>query len=174
MSQRADNMALPCPAAARRNPPAAVGRRSFALLLLAAVTIVMLSGCSTYLTVGPLPQGAEFQQSAAALKRQYPAFAEFAPSMRRYLLATIQARPPAGEIFSAWGQPDDKGMFWWWWEFPLVVNRPYYWDRSGKRVTAIISRPLFIGFRPRIFSLDVEPLAVSSRDTTTSATEKSP
>jgi hypothetical protein len=128
----------------------------FALLLLCLLPV--LCGCSSYLTVGRLPRGIDFQHSAVELKRHYPAFTEFAPGMKRYLLAPIQDRPRAEEIFAAWGRPDHKGMVWWWWEFPLIVNRPYYWDRAGKRVTAVISRPLFIGFQPRIYSLDVAPI----------------
>jgi hypothetical protein len=129
-------------------------------VLLAALAVVVVSGCSSYLTVGRLPVSQDFQRSVPELKSRYPAFTEFAPSLRRYLVAWIQERPPAEEIFTAWGEPDGKGVPWLWWEFPAIVSRPYYWQKEDKLVTAVISRPIFVGFRPRIYSLDVEPVDV--------------
>jgi len=128
---------------------------SFAHLFFSGA-MLCLSGCSSYLTVGRLPVSRDFRRPVPEIKRHYPAFREFAPSLKRYLIAPIQERPPAEEILTAWGKPDDKGMMWLWWEFPAVISRPYYWRKEDKLVTAVISRPVFVGFRPRIYSLDVE------------------
>jgi hypothetical protein len=128
--------------------------RRIILLFGLSIALTILSGCSTRSYIGMLPSPNEFKSPLPQLKKKYP-------DLTRYESGglTIYRMPRAAPLTEFWGKPQRKGFSAWMLFPPAWLFNPvnyWYWDFEGKRITALIDRPLAFGYKPHVWKLKVE------------------
>jgi hypothetical protein len=128
--------------------------RRIILLFWLGLTLLLLTGCATSSVIGMLPNPDEFKTPLSQLKKKYPDLTRYESSGR-----TIYKMPRATPLIDVWGKPQRKGFSAWMLFPPSWLFNPtnyWYWDFEGKRVSALIDRPIAFGYKPHVWKLKVE------------------
>jgi hypothetical protein len=126
-----------------------------ALFILGFMAIVG-SGCATHKHFSKLPTPAEFSKPLLQLKQEYPDLTEYESS--RFFI-TIFDMPEAGPLKDAWSQPHSTGFTAWMLCPVLWIYHPsnyWYWEFEGKKISALIDRPMLFGYKPHVWKLKVQ------------------
>ena len=119
-----------------------------------AVAMALGSGCATTSHFTMLPKPDEFKKPLTQLKQEYPDLSRY-ESHRLFI--TIFDMPEAKPLKDAWGDPHSTGFSAWTLLSPLFHFYNYwFWEFEGKKVSALIDRPLGFGYKPHVWRLKVE------------------
>jgi hypothetical protein len=136
------------------------------MLVLVAIMLGLLSGCSAHFTKLPRPE--EFIKSIGELRQEYPDLVKFEhPSVSIFGMA------PAEELTKEWGQPDfsnlnfpeewkGRGLY-----IPIMwafhPSTYWFWEFDGKCIAVLIDRPMGHLYKPYVWALAVIDNPCSSR-----------
>ncbi|MFC1512164.1 hypothetical protein ACFL5H_03100 [Candidatus Latescibacterota bacterium] len=129
--------------------------KTIRVLLLLVLVAAFGSGCATSSYFSKLPTQQDFTKSSLQLKQEYP-------DLTRYESPGIFVKynmPEAETLKNTWGEPHSTGfcarMLW----PPAWLFHPmnyWYWEFDGKKVSALIDRPMLFLYQPHVFKLTVE------------------
>ena len=130
--------------------------KQFIVLFGLAIAMAMGSGCATMSHFTKLPNPDEFNKPLPQLKQEYSDLTKYeSPG----ILVTIANMPEAGPLKDAWSEPHSTGFTAWMLLPPMWLLHPsnyWYWEFEGKKVSALIDRPIAFGYRPHVWMLKVE------------------
>jgi len=130
--------------------------RRFIVLFGLSVAMAMGSGCATTSHFTKLPKPDEFKKPLPQLKQEYSDLTKYeSPG----IFVTIFDMPEAGPLKDAWSEPQSTG-FTAWMLLPIMwlfhPSNYWYWEFEGKRVSALIDRPIGFGYQPHVWKLKIE------------------
>ena len=129
--------------------------RAIRTLLLLWFVAALGFGCATSSHFSKLPAPQEFTKELPQLKQEYPDLTKYeSPG----IFVTIFDMPEAGPLKDAWSEPHSTGFSAWMLLPPMWLLHPsnyWYWEFEGKRVSALIDRPIAFGYQPHVWKLKV-------------------
>ena len=127
-------------------------------LLLISFVALTFFGCATSTHFTKLPTPHEFKKPLQQLKEEYPDLTRYEEI---HLFDTIFRLLEAGPLELTLGEPHSTGFSSWmlWPPTWLIDPREYwFWEFNGKRVSALVNRPLAFGYQPHVSTLKVEEI----------------
>lgn len=116
---------------------------------------LFVSGCATTAHFTKLPKPDQFNKPVHELKAEYP---DLTRKESIWSSLTIFDMPEVRELTDIWGEPHDTGFTYY---MLIPVNwvfhpsNYYYWQFEGRKLSALIDRPLLFGYRPHVVTLRV-------------------
>jgi hypothetical protein len=115
--------------------------------------MLLTAGCATTAHFTKLPKPEDFKQPIAELKAEYPDL-----MISEWDMGTVFDMPKASELKNAWGEPHDTGFTYWMLSPGVCLFQPsnyWYWEFEDKKVAALIGRPILLGYKRHVDSLEV-------------------